>query len=105
MASNVLKELKQFEKQEEAKLQKAQSDSLSEIEKAKIGIDRRLKQEKESWENKKEGEINKTREKAMEEIKEVIKEYMQKINELEKKSSKNFKKAVDKIFAVILKNV
>ncbi len=103
---SVLKELRLFEKEQEEKLERIQANSLEDIEKAKRDIDKKLEEEKEKEQKKREGEIEKAKVKAKDEAEEVIQGYKRKIAQLEKKSSKNVEKAVDKVFSIILgKNV
>ncbi len=106
MEQNTLEELKNFEKQEQNRLEQMQAASLKDIEKANKDIDKRLKETKEELLRTKDEEVKVAKEKAGEKAKEVASEYKGKIGELEIKSSKNFKGAVDKIFSVIFnKNV
>lgn len=102
MAMEALKNLRDFEKQKEQELEKTQATCISEVEKARNDIDKRLKEEKEMLEKKKESEIEKTKKDAMEKAKNISAEYKEKVQKLKKSSSKNSEKAVDKIFSMIL---
>jgi len=102
MAISVLEELRNFEKEQEDKLKQAESDSISAVGKARADIDKKLKDEKERLNTEKNEKIAMAKEKAKEEAKEIVGEYKQRIVELEKRSSKNFDKAVDGLFLTVL---
>ena len=99
----ILQELRNFEKQEESKLDNIQTDSLKRIEQVKKDIDKKLNEEKTRLQEKKEAEVLKTKDAAKEEAIVVTNDYQKRIGQLKSKSSKNFDKAVDKIFSAILK--
>jgi len=101
MATNVLKELREYEKIQEEKLEQLKNKTADDVEKARKGIEKSLAAEGAKLESKKHEEIEKSKEKAKEKAKETLIEYRKKTEKLEKRSSENFNRAVDLIFSAI----
>ena len=100
--NDIISRLRSFEKQEEEKLNKLIEHSSGITGAAKKNIDNNLKEEKKKLQDKMQEELQKAKANAKEDSKEIAKEYKKKIEQLESKSSKNFEKAVDRIFSIIL---
>ena len=103
MPENTLEELKNFEKEQSDLLENIKNNSEKQVEKAKKETDTRLKQEKEKLEKEKQAKIEKANLDAKTQSKSIVKEYKDGIKGLERKSTKNFDNALDKIFSETLK--
>ena len=99
---STIKSLRDFEKQQEEKLKQTEDSSIQEVENSRKDIIKKINDEKVKLEKIREEEIIIAKEKAKEEANGIVREYKKKIGQLEKKSSKNFEKAVDKIFSTTL---
>ncbi|MFH1642562.1 MAG: hypothetical protein ABIC04_06725 [Nanoarchaeota archaeon] len=94
--------MKNFEKEQIVKLDEQKIECEKAINTMEKNIEKTLTEEKSALNSKKEEKVVNAKDKAKELSKEISFNYQKKIEELETKSAKNFKKAVDKIFVMIL---
>lgn len=102
--SEVIENVRIFEQEQENHLEKSRKNNEKKLEQIKSSIGTRLKEVEEKALAERKQKILEATKKAKEESKASIKQYEEQTHELEKKSEKNKKKAVDECFSVLMED-